>query len=189
MPLQDCRRCRGCRVPHAWKHRVDMSFISTRIVEHGVTGSFGRGRKGSWREPGFERKGRRMGKAAWRTVWRTASLSVVLGVALAGAATQAQAVTIHELYAGLVGTGGPNHIAAGRDGNLWFTGHNEASIDRITPQGVLDEFFLTPNSSPEGITVGPNGRLWFTEPGWDRIGRITAAGSLTEFASNGITGQ
>jgi streptogramin lyase len=130
-----------------------------------------------------------MGKAAWRTAWRTAALSVVLCVTLAGAATQAQAVTIHELYAGLIGTGGPNHIAAGSDGNLWFTGHNEASIDRITPQGVLAEFFLTPNSSPEGITVGPNGRLWFTEPGWDRIGRITAAGSLTEFASDGITGQ
>jgi streptogramin lyase len=130
-----------------------------------------------------------MGKAAWPTAWRTAALSVVLGVVLAGAATQAQAVTIHELYAGLIGTGSPNHIAAGSDGNLWFTGHFEASIDRITPQGVLAEFFLTPGSSPEGITVGPNGRLWFTEQGWDRIGRITAAGSLTEFASNGITGQ
>ena len=64
------------------------------------------------------------------------------------AAAQAQAVTIHELYPGLIGTGGPDHIAAGPDGNLWFTGHNEASIDRITPGGVLSEFFLTPRLKP-----------------------------------------
>ncbi len=130
-----------------------------------------------------------MGKAAGPKAWRIAALSVLLGAALAGGAAQAQAVTIHELYPGLIGTGGPNHIAAGPDGNLWFTGHNEASIDRMTPSGVLSEFFLTPNSSPEGITVGPNGKLWFSEPGWNRIGRITPAGSLTEFASNGISGQ
>jgi len=129
-----------------------------------------------------------MGKAAGRTGWRMVALSVLLSAAVAAGAGQAQAVTIHEVYAGLVGTGTPNHIAAGPDGNLWITGHNEASIDRITPAGALTEFFLTPNSSPEGITVGPNGKLWFTEPGFNRVGRISAAGSLTEFASNGITG-
>jgi streptogramin lyase len=131
-----------------------------------------------------------MGKAAGRVGWRTAALSVVLAVALAAAAAgQAQAVTIHEIYAGLIGTGSPNHIAAGPEGNLWLTGHNEASIDRITPTGGLTEYFLSPNSSPEGITEGPNGKLWFTEPGWDRVGRISPGGALTEFASNGITGQ
>jgi len=130
-----------------------------------------------------------MGKAACRVAWRTASLSVLLAVAVAAGAAQAQAVTIHEIHAGLVGTGTPNHIAAGPEGDLWLTGHNEASIDRVTPQGALTEFFLTPNASPEGITLGPNGQLWFSEPGWDRIGSISPAGSLTEFASNGITGQ
>jgi streptogramin lyase len=130
-----------------------------------------------------------MGKVAWRTGLRTAALSVLLGVALAAAAAQAQAVAIRELQLGLVGTGSPNHITAGAEGNLWFTGHNEASIDRITPEGALTEFFVTPNSSPEGITVGPNGKLWFTEPGWDRIGRLSSAGALTEFASDGITSQ
>src|SRR5271169_4514156 len=120
-----------------------------------------------------------MGKVAWRTGRRMAVLGVLLGVVLAAAAAQAQAVAIHEFSLGLVGTIAPNHIAAGPDGDLWFTGHNEASIDRITPGGVLAEFFLTPNSNPAGITAGPNGKLWFSEPGWDRVGRISTAGSLT----------
>ena len=117
-----------------------------------------------------------MGKVAWRTGWRTAALSVLLGVALAAAAAQAQAVTIHELYAGLVGTGAPesHHGRAGRQPVVHRAQRSQHR--RITPAGDLTEFFLTPNSSPEGITVGPNGRLWFTEPGWDRIGRITPAG-------------
>jgi streptogramin lyase len=130
-----------------------------------------------------------MGKAAGRTGSRMAALSVLLSAAVALGAAQAQAVTIHEVYAGLIGTAEPNHIAAGADGNLWVTGHNEASIDRITPAGVPTEFFTAPHSNPEGITPGPNGKLWFTEPGWDRVGRISLAGSMTEFASDGITGQ
>jgi len=130
-----------------------------------------------------------MGKAAGRAGWRTAALGVALALALAVGAAQAQAVTIHEIYAGLIGTSSPNHITAGPEGNLWVTGHNEASIDRITPAGILTEFFLTADTSPEGITVGPEGELWFSEPGWDRVGRISPAGSLTEFASDGITGQ
>ena len=102
-----------------------------------------------------------MGKAAGRAGWRTAALGVALALALAVGAAQAQAVTIHEIYAGLIGTSSPNHITAGPEGNLWVTGHNEASIDRITPAGILTEFFLTADTSPEGITVGPEGELWF----------------------------
>ncbi len=128
-----------------------------------------------------------MGKAAGSAARWTAALSVFL--ALAAGAAQAQALTIHEIFAPLVGTRSPNHITAGPEGSLWFTGHNEASIDRITPAGVLTEFFVASNASPEGITVGPKGRLWFSEPGWNRVGRISPAGALTEFASNGITGQ
>ena len=73
---------------------------------------------------------------------------------------------------------GPNRIAAGPDGNLWFTeSANPGRIGRITPTGTIDEFAagLTPNSAPVGIAAGPDANLWFTEnanPG--RIGKIGA---------------
>src|ERR1700690_1462302 len=122
-----------------------------------------------------------MGKVGSRTGRLIAVLGVLLGVALAATAAQAQAVAIHEFNLGLEGTGSPNHITVGPDGNLWFTGHSEASIDEMTPTGVVTPHFIAPESSPEGITVGPNGRLFFSEPGWNRIGRISPAGALTEF--------
>ena len=64
----------------------------------------------------------------------------------------------------------PTDIAAGPDGNMWFTERHR--IGRITPAGVITEFsegiFLPFGSS--GIAAGPDGNLWFTEPVGDRIG-------------------
>src|SRR5207245_1802115 len=74
----------------------------------------------------------------------------------------------------------PVEIAAGPDGNLWFTeGKNPGRIGRITPTGAIDEFTtgLTPNSPPNRIAAGPDGNLGFTEiadPG--RVGRIGPPG-------------
>jgi hypothetical protein len=81
----------------------------------------------------------------------------------------------------------PTAIAAGPDGNLWFTeSGGPGGIGRITPSGVITEFTagLTSGSSPWAITAGADGNLWFTEnfdPG--RIGRITPSGLITEFSS------
>ena len=75
----------------------------------------------------------------------------------------------------------PQDIAAGPDGNLWFT---EACgrIGRITLAGVITEFAVpTPDSFPAAIVSGPDGNLWFVEAYGDRIGRITPAGVITEF--------
>ena len=85
----------------------------------------------------------------------------------------------------------PNAIAAGPDGNLWFTENAVGSpgIGRITPEGVIAEFRI-PNAAPEpmGITAGPDGNLWFTEGAFcggndclGHIGRVTTSGSFTEF--------
>ncbi len=82
-------------------------------------------------------------------------------------------------------TAKPTGIAAGPDGNLWFTEQgNSGAIGRITPAGVITEFTegLSVNSKPTGIAAGPDGNIWFTQqanPG--RIGRITPAGVITEF--------
>jgi streptogramin lyase len=91
----------------------------------------------------------------------------------------------------------PAGIAAGPDGNLWFTESGAQletevfgnKIGRITPAGVITEFPLpTPSSFPYVIAAGPDGNLWFTESGsrqasesGNRIGRITPAGVVTEF--------
>ena len=75
----------------------------------------------------------------------------------------------------------PSGIAAGPDGNVWFTEANNNKVGRITPAGVVTEFQIPSlSSSPGGIAAGPDGNLWFLELG-GRIGRITPAGAITEF--------
>src|SRR5260370_769374 len=64
-------------------------------------------------------------------------------------------------------------MAAGRDGNLWFTESGANKIGRITPAGAVTEFAVpTGNSQPEGITAGPDGSIWFTESNASKIGRF-----------------
>ena len=76
----------------------------------------------------------------------------------------------------------PFGIAAGSDGNLWFTESAGNQIGRITTAGVVTEFPIpTAASDPRGITAGPDGNLWFAENSANKIGRITTAGAITEF--------
>ena len=58
----------------------------------------------------------------------------------------------------------PREIAAGPDGNLWFT---EALARRIEPEyetaGVVTEFPVS--GALADITAGPDGNMWFAEDG------------------------
>ena len=74
----------------------------------------------------------------------------------------------------------PYGIAAGPDGNLWFTEFNGNAIGRITPAGVVTEFPLSGSPQPRGIAAGADGALWFTEGAANKIGRITTAGQVSE---------
>ena len=77
---------------------------------------------------------------------------------------------------------GPFGIAAGPDGNVWFTEDLGNKIGRITPAGSITEYSVpTTGSRPSGIAAGPDGNLWFTEGKGNKIGRITPAGSITEY--------
>jgi hypothetical protein len=84
-------------------------------------------------------------------------------------------------------------IAAGPDGNLWFTEAGRNRIGRITTAGVLTEFSagISPGGEPEGIAVGPDGNLWFTEIAGNRIGRLdlaqTAADTTTTLRTSTAT--
>ena len=80
----------------------------------------------------------------------------------------------------------PFGIAAGADGNVWFTDAGGDEIGRISPStGAVTEFSagITKGASPFGIAAGPDGNMWFTEYGGNRIGRITPAGVVTEFSA------
>ncbi len=74
----------------------------------------------------------------------------------------------------------PLGIAAGPDGNIWFTEQAAPTIGRSTLSGEMTEF---PGlaSPAQTITAGPDGGLWFTEQGADKIGRMTVAGTLKQF--------
>ena len=83
----------------------------------------------------------------------------------------------------------PRHIAAGSDGNMWFTESNldAAKIGRIDAAGNVTEFVVpNQNSQPDDIVSGPDGALWFTGvSGFPDffIGRISTDGrQITGFA-------
>jgi len=77
----------------------------------------------------------------------------------------------------------PEGIAAGSDGNMWFTEYNGNAIGRITPAGIITEFALPPTSNHGlgGIAAGSDGTMWFADTGNNRIGRITPSGQFSFF--------
>ena len=83
----------------------------------------------------------------------------------------------------------PLHIAAGPDGNLWFTETSlSGRIGRITPTGILTEFSLPSIgdfATPISIAAGPDGNLWYVrldlDSAFSRIGRLTPSGIAAEF--------
>jgi streptogramin lyase len=80
----------------------------------------------------------------------------------------------------------PAGIAAGPDGNIWFTEIGGDRIGRITPDGDITEYPLGENLKvPANIAAGPDGALWFTKLGSGRIGRITTDGDIDKFAIPG----
>jgi len=112
--------------------------------------------------------------------------AVASALCLVTASGAGAAPTVTEFGAGLSPGAQPWDIAAGPDGNLWFTEKAGNRIGRITPSGHIDEFTAgITGTNLEGITAGPDGNLWFTE--FDRVGRITPSGVVTEFTSP-ITG-
>ncbi|HEY8772990.1 MAG TPA: HYR domain-containing protein [Gaiellaceae bacterium] len=114
--------------------------------------------------------------------------AVSVAMLVLASAAGAAAPTITEYGAGITAGSGSFGIAAGPDGNLWFTEYAGSRIGRITTAGAVTEYSagITAGSSPYGIAAGPDDNLWFTEFIGDRIGKITTAGAVTEY-SLGIT--
>ncbi|MHB1562250.1 MAG: Vgb family protein, partial [Isosphaeraceae bacterium] len=81
-----------------------------------------------------------------------------------------------------VAAGSPFDIAAGPDGNLWFTEEVPDQIGVFHPStGTVTQISLPSGVAPQGITAGPDGNLWFTEAlGNNGNGQIAAINPTTQ---------
>jgi virginiamycin B lyase len=73
----------------------------------------------------------------------------------------------------------PFAIAAGPDGNLWFSELRKSQIGRITPTAEISTFDLGRGALAERLTAGPDDAIWFTDPAGNRIGRLGLDGTTT----------
>jgi streptogramin lyase len=77
----------------------------------------------------------------------------------------------------------PGWIAAGPDGQIWFTHQSTApsAISKLSVQGAAFVWYNTSitNTGPRGITAGPDGNLWYSKQGG--IGRMQPNGTFNEF--------
>jgi virginiamycin B lyase len=105
-----------------------------------------------------------------------------------GVATQAAAFTPRPTFYQFsipVAANRPQWIAAGSDGNMWFTEFPGNTVAKITPAGVVTECPAIPTaaSNPQGIIGASDGNLWFTEFAGSKITRVTTACAYTEFST------
>ena len=74
-------------------------------------------------------------------------------------------------------------LAAGPNGDIWFTDRVNDKIVRITRSGDVSVFTLPPFGQLTGsITSGPDGNIWATKAFNGKILRITPEGVVTEFS-------
>ncbi len=121
---------------------------------------------------------------------RALLLALAVLCSSAALAGTAHATTITELPPLAAGSG-PEGIAAGPDGNVWFVENRASRFGRVVPStGKITDFStgsgISANSLPAEITPGPDGGLWFTEEAPSRIGRIDPrTATAKEFAASG----
>lgn len=75
---------------------------------------------------------------------------------------------------------GPYDVAAGADGNLWFTA-NPDIVGRMTLQGQVTLFRTPSKHEPVWITAGPDGNVWFSELQENTLGKVTPDGTISEY--------
>ena len=77
----------------------------------------------------------------------------------------------------------PGFIAAGPDGNVWFTEERGGKVAKVTTSGAITEYAVPTDTAPFpwGITAGPDGNMWFTEDLGNKVAKVTMAGVITEY--------
>jgi streptogramin lyase len=75
----------------------------------------------------------------------------------------------------------PNGIAAGPNGNIWFSCGSE-QIGEMSPAGTVWTWNVPGGESATGIASGPDGDVWFTEPKESKIAKITTSGVVSSYS-------
>jgi hypothetical protein len=116
----------------------------------------------------------------------------------ASSSTTCAAGQITEYFGDHFGAMTPGGIAAGPDGNLWFTDSGDSTtggsrIGKMSTDGNLIAFYngaTDPHVYPAAaITAGPDGNMWFIDTGEQAqaqpnlIGKITPDGVITEYST------
>ena len=112
-----------------------------------------------------------------------AALTALSGVLSADAAKTGQITQYN-----IPGAAGPNGIAVGADGNVWFgmappfcCNTPNFQIGQLTPSGQLTTFTTPSAGRVETVTRGPDGNIWFIEIDSGQIASITPQGAVTEY--------
>lgn len=117
------------------------------------------------------------------------AVATVPATALGGPGTATAQAGKVELFQVNAPTGEGGGIAAGPDGNVWFTEGRGKKVGRITPDGQVAEFPLPfTDGWPRRIAASPDGNVWFTVEGVtnsasDRVARIDTSGNVTELVA------
>jgi sugar lactone lactonase YvrE len=126
-------------------------------------------------------------------IWFTESGTYVQGTEVfTGAVAKVTTSGVFNEYIVPTPSAVPQDIAAGPDGNLWFTETAAYKIGKVTTSGVFTEYEAGAAnesappalraSSPLGIAAGPDRNLWFVDLTSDKVGKITPLGVVTKYA-------
>jgi RHS repeat-associated protein len=76
----------------------------------------------------------------------------------------------------------PDGVAAGPDGNMWFTDACAHQVGKITPTGETAAYNFPSGVCLGGIAAGLEGNMWAAEECTNRLARITTTGEITEYS-------
>ncbi len=128
---------------------------------------------------------RRFAATARLVVCSVVAAAVVVASAVVASASDPVG-TFTEYAIPTAGSGAFLGIAAGPDGNMWFTEDQANKVAKVTPSGTFTEYTVpvtapVSNSFPSRIAAGPDGNMWVTSAITNKVFKVTTSGTFTEY--------